>query len=71
MITLVGTDVTFDRSSRHALSLNAADPGLATAAVHTPRGALCTAGSAIASRNALELGSCPEFALPPLDSPPT
>ena len=61
----------FRRSSRHALLLNAAELGLATAAVHTPRGALCTASSALASRNVLELGSCLGFALPLLGSTPT
>ena len=48
-----------------------ADLGLATAAAHTPRGALCSAGSALASRNVLELGSCLGFALPLLGSTPT
>lgn len=61
----------FEERAGHALLLNAADLGLATAAAHTSRGALCSAGSALASRNALELGSCPGFALPALDSTPT
>ena len=70
-ITTRGYGQKYRRSSGHALLLNAADPRLATAAAHTPRRALCAAGSALASRNVLELGSCLGFALPLLGSTPT